>query len=335
MSYPSPFSFSRFDPRFSFSRFDLLLTLVLLTGSGLVLAGCSGSTNSSANADAAGASEITDAAYLAHSKWNDGQAEVAFYRVERSINQYGEKEDQVFMLGSYLVKHDFDPEAMSKAGEGASGRVPAFKFSQFYEFDSGSYQYKYNYVVNARRSDLRPIKHSFTSFDWCSNQYREMAFQPDGTVETLMRSDDYGNDAGTFDYRANAYTPSQIPLLVRALDFSEEAGSGTTRSFSVVTREGEYVSAEAELAGTETVETAAGSFATDRIDVTYEEPVPSTIAAEPTEGETYWRAQDTLRHLIRQEGADGTYGMELVEKERLAYWSENVWTRLERVAERP
>lgn len=274
---------------------------------------------------------ITDRAYLTQSAWNDGRAEVAFYRVERSVDQYGREADQQFLMGSYLVKHDFDPEAMSKATEGAARRVSAFKFSQFYEFESGSYQYKYAYVVNARQRDLRPLKHSFTSYDWCSNRYREVAVHPDGTVRTLVRSDDYGNDAGSFTYRGNAYTPSQIPVLVRALDF----GDSTIRTFSVLTREGAYVDAEAERLGVDTVRTAAGSFPADRVALRYEEPVPSTVAAEPTRGETYWRAHDDLRSLVRLEGEDGTYAMELVETERLAYWSENVWDRLERVSERP
>lgn len=272
---------------------------------------------------------ITDADYLTADLWNDGQAEVAFYRVQRSRDQYGNANEQTFLVGTYLVKHRFSPAEMTKMTDGTG--VPSFKYALFYELESGSYQYKRNWVVNARQDDLRPFKHSFTSFDWCSNQYRELAFPPDGAVEVRMRSDDYGNRRSDFAAQANSYPPAQIPLLVRGLDFSQ----ADTLAFSVATTEGSHVPATATLAGPDTVTVAADSITAQRIEVRYEAPVPSPIAETTDARETYWRGTGAGRRLLRVAGGSGRYQMTLVEHLRSPYWQENIWTRLDRVDERP
>ena len=302
-----------------------LLFVLLLTP--LVLAGCDARSALPQEAIA----PITDTAFLTGGVWNDGQAEVAFYKVERTQNQYGEEADQTFLVGTYLVKHDFDPAAMAKAQADAEETVAAFKYALFYEFESGSYQYKRNYVVNAAQADLTPLKASFTSFDWCSNRYRELAFQPNGTVDHLMRSDDYGNSAGSFDYQPHAYPVEAIPLLIRGLDFS---GMGE-RTFSVVLPDGAYVQARARLDATDTVDLEAGPTEAERIVLTYDTTVPSLIGEETDNSETYWRGTGPLRLLLKVESATGRYRMTLVEELRTPYWSENLWPRLERVTMRP
>ena len=275
------------------------------------------------------APSITDESALTADVWNDGQAEVAFYRVQRSRDQYGNENPQAFLVGSYLVKHRFSPEEMTKTTDGSG--VSSFKYSLFYELESGSYQYKRNWVVNARQTDLRPYKQSFSSFDWCSNQYREMAFSPDGPIEVRMRSDDYGNRRTSFEPRPQAYPPAQIPLLIRGLDLS-----GDTLSFSVaVADSSSFVPAEAIVQGRDSVETEAGRFAAERIDVTYEAPVRSPIAERTARTETYWVGTTPQRRLLRVEGGDERYVMSLVEHLRTPYWKENIWDNLDRVDERP
>lgn len=268
-----------------------------------------------------------DEAYLTQSLWNDGAAEVAFYEVNRTRNQYGRQTNQTFRVGTYLVKHRFSPESMSKATDG--GGTSAFKYALFYEFESGSYQYKRNWVINVRQSDLAPLKQSFTSFDWCSNLYREMAFQPGGTVDALTRSDDYGNETRSFDAPDTVIPPAGIPLLVRSLRGTE------TQSFGVVLPDGDVVGATATLEGSETVSTTAGEVDAERIAVTYDAPVPSMVGEETGTSETYWRMASGDRRLVKLSGDDGRYEMTLIEHLRTPYWKENLWTRVERVQERP
>jgi hypothetical protein len=303
----------------------LFLLSILFAGAWFV-SGCAASPEPPAVAE-----PITDASYLTADLWNDGQAEVTFYEVERTRNQYGEDVPQSFLVGSYLVKHDFDPEAMAKAGRGAEVRVPAFKYALFYEFESRSYQFKRSYVTNAAQADLTPLKASFTSFDWCSNQYRELAFHPGGEVTMLMRSDDYGNREGRFRYRSNAYPVALVPMLVRALDFTAQP----ERAFTVALEDGRFVGVVARLGGVETLEMPGGPVEAERITLVYDESVPSPVGEETDREETYWRGVGPDRLLLRLEGASGRYRMTLLEHVRSPYWRENLYTRLSRVTTRP
>ena len=294
---------------------------------GLLLAGCAAQSAPSGEA----AEALTDTAYLTADIWNDGQAEVAFYRVERTQNQYGQAAEQNFLAGTYLVKHDFDPATMAKADDGVNG-VMAFKYALFYEFVSGSYEYKRNYVVNAAQADLAPLKASFTSFDWCSNLYRELAFQPGGPIDVLMRSDDYGNRDAEVAARPNAYPVHLLPVLVRGLDFSAEA----EHTFEIIEDDGTFVGATARLDGSETLEDLPGGAAeAERIVVSYDRPVRSLIGETTDGSETYWRGTDPYRLLLKLEAETGRYRMTLAEELRSAYWSEDLWPRLERIETRP
>ena len=300
-------------------RFPMLVLLASLA----LLLGCA-----APSADAP-VPEGLDTSFLTSALWDDGQAEIAMYEVTRGHNVYGDiEEEQTFTVGTYVVKHDYAPAEQTKA-TGVMEGVSAFKSSLFYEFESGSYEYKRNYVVNARQADLRPFKESFTSYDWCSNRYREVAAGPDGQVHTMMRSDDYGNRDASFAYRAGAVTPAQLPLVARGLDFSE----ADAHTLHVLLDDGTYVETQARLMGEATFDGPEGAVPAEQVQFTYEAPVPSMISDRDVTNETYWRGTGEARLLLKLEGAD--YTMTLIEQVRSPYWSENVWDRLERVTERP
>jgi len=304
-----------------FPRPGIVVVLVLS-----VLVGCTSPTANPSTEPA----PITDSSYLTADTWNDGKAEVAFYQVKRTRDQYGRASEQQFVAGTYLVKHRFSPTDMTKKTDGTG--MSSFKHAFFYELESGSYQYKRSWVVNARQKDLRPYKQSFTSFDWCSNQYRELAFRPEGRIEYRMRSDDYGNERASFEHRPQSYPPAQLPLLIRGFDFS----TSDTLSFSVAVADSStHVPVTAVREGTETVETEAGSFETERIAVTYDAPVPSLIGEESARRETYWRGTGPQRLLVKMKATSGRYRMALVEHLRTAYWTEHLWPKLARVEKRP
>lgn len=271
-----------------------------------------------------------DRSFLTSGFWNDGKAEVAFYRVERDVNQYGEAKPQKFLMGTYLVKHDFDRLTQSKARPDAKDKVSSFKWSAFYEFESdNSYQFKQAWVVNAARGDLSPLKASFTSFDWCSNQYRELLFRPDGKAEFLMRSDDYGNREETFEAPSEAYPVALVPLLVRSLDFS----SAPSRSFTVLLEDGSTVTVTARLEGRESLDLPEGREEAERVRLSYDGDYRSILSREGEREETYWRGLGAERALLALESA--TYRMRLVEIVRSPYWDENIFPRLKRVKSRP
>lgn len=268
--------------------------------------------------------------FLMNGVWNDGQAEIAFYRVERELDQYGRANPQSFLMGTYLVKHDFDRLRQSKARQDATDRVSAFKWAAFYEFESdNSYQYKRNYVVNATQADLTPLKQSYTSFDWCSNQYRELAFRPDGYVDFLMRSDDYGNENETFAAPDNAYPVTLIPLLVRSLDFS--ASSET--SFLLLLEDGSTAPVQATLLGRSSVDTPSGRHDAEQIRLRYDGDYRSFISRRGAAEETYSRALGPDRQLLAIESE--SYRVRLVEHVRSQYWREDVYEKLGTVKTRP
>jgi hypothetical protein len=273
---------------------------------------------------------LVEGSYLTADVWDDGQAEVAFYRVERDFNQYGQPAEQSFVVGSYLVKHNFSVGQMTKATDRIAGE-PAFKYALFYEFESDSYQYKRNYVTNARQRDLRPFKQSFTSFDWCSNVYEEFAFHMTGAIDYHKRSDDYGNEQGRYIFQPRAFPAAQIPLLVRALDFAEQ----DAHTFTVLHPDGTFLPVTARFAGRDSVQLAMGTLPAERVRLTYSQRTPSPIAETVDSTETYWRGTGAARRLLQLEGGSGSYRMELVEHLRSPYWEENVWTQLERIEERP
>ena len=270
---------------------------------------------------------VVDEAYLSAGVWDDGRAEVAFYRVQREYDMYGNPEPQTFIAGTYLVKQPFSREAMSKAVDG--GGEPAFKYAIFHEVNSGSYQYKRNWVTNVRKRDLAPMKQSLSSFDWCSNRYRELAFEADGTVSVLHRSDDYGNDRRSFDAPDRAVPFAALPTLVRALPDDLDAVT-----VNVVTPDG-TVEAEIRGAGPDTVQVAGASAAARRVTVDYAGEVPSPFGETAAPQETYWRGTGPERLLLKIEASDGGYRVALVEHLRTAYWQENLWPRLERIEDRP
>jgi len=333
MRHPSPLPLTLLpDGRVSW----LAWVLVPLLGVGLLACEPAPSTEAgpassaaSTDASAAGTELPVDADFLTADVWNDGQAEVAFYQIERTQDHYGRPADQSFLAGTYLVKQEFSREAMSKVTDGSG--VSAFKSALFYEFESGSYQYKRNWVVNARQSDLAPLKQSFTSFDWCSNRFEEMRYAAEGSVEYEMRSDDYGNAERTLDGAPDAVPPALVPLLVRSLSLEGDASA----TFSVLRPDAEPVSVTATHDGTEPLEVAGRQRKAERITLTYDAPVASPVGEQTGTTETYWLGTGGARLLLKMSGDDGRYTMTLVEELRTPYWRENLWPTLDRVSERP
>jgi hypothetical protein len=310
----------------------------VLVGLCLLSTGCTeapdpaATSASEAERQQAPAAIALDETYLMSDRWDQGEAEFAFYETTRTHTTYDEVNEHSFMVGSFTVKHRYDPEAQTKATDPADG-VSAFKSAHFYRFESGSYEYRRSYVTNVRQRDLRPMKQFFTSFDWCSNQYLELAISGDDAVDYWMRSDDYGNDTGSFGYQTGGYTTAQMPLLIRSLDTDDR----TEHLFYRMTANGTYVRSQAAFIRTDTVTVAAGTYPAERITVTYEEPVPSMIAEHDVTRATYWRHTGDDRRLlrIREQNDDASYTMDLVEHLWSAYWSENLWDQVERISERP
>jgi hypothetical protein len=264
---------------------------------------------------------VAEVEYLQQSLWDDGQAEIAIYRATR-----GKGEDaQSFNVGSFVIKHSFDPNTGSKA---ESGGVPSFKWAAMFEYELGSEQFKTSYVINQVKSSLRPLKVSMNRFDWCSNTYRELSFLPNGQVRHLMRSDDYGNLQTDRAAKADVYVFPQIWWLVRALDLSK-----SPVQFEVETFDGKRTTATATLMGNDTKQFNGKSVPVELIEITYPEAIPTLLGPTRSRSERFVRSTEGARWLLEAHGEG--YDMELVEVIRSPYWRENIWARLTQTKDRP
>ncbi len=312
--------------------------LTILPALLIVLSSCQSSDTDASNNEvlASLTSSTTERPELANNGvfsdplWNDGKAEIAFYQASRTRNQYGKDEKQDFLIGTYLVKHDYDFETESKARSESTNKVPAFKSAQFFEFESGAYQYKRSWVTNFAIADMAPLKSSYNNFDWCSNQYKEMSFDQNQNVKYLMRSDDYGNVEKSYA-SSDAYPVDEIRVLVRSMD----ATPGKQLEFKLILDSGEIVGVVAQHMGKETIKTEAGDMETAKVQVVYDRAVPSALGVQSDESETYWVSTRPDRLLVQMQGDSGRYKMSLVEDLRSPYWKENFYPNLERVKTRP
>ncbi len=272
-------------------------------------------------ADWASGPTIADSKFLQQSIWDDGQAEISIYRATR-----GKGEDaQSFSVGSFVIKHSFDPESGSKA---ESGGVPSFKWAAMFEYEVGSEQFKTSYVINQVKANLHPLKVSMNRFDWCSNTYRELAFLPGGQVRHLMRSDDYGNLQDDRRAKPGVYTFPQMWWLVRAIDLSN-----SPVQFQVETFDGQRTTATATLMGSDTKQFNGESVAVEVIEIHYSEAIPTLLGPTRSSSERFVRAKGGARWLLEAHGEG--YDLEMVEVIRSPYWRENIWDLLTRTKARP
>jgi hypothetical protein len=269
-------------------------------------------------------------AFLQGALWDDGLAEVTFYNLIRTQDVYGNPAEEQVLVGTYLVKHDYSPSEEAKDQTGAGDALEAFKFALFYTLESGSYEYRRAHVVNSARQDGRPLKWSFTQFDWCSNVYQERVFSRD-RVRGLYRSDDYGNR--TLEQRAvaDAIPAAHVPIRVRMSDLA----AGDSISFSIMTPDGEAIPAVMTFVGSDEITVAGATSTADILEVRYAAQAPSPIGEFAATSERYWVGPLPDRILYRIEAADGRYRLEMVESTRSAYWEENVFDRLSQVGQRP
>ena len=261
---------------------------------------------------------VLDDSFLHAPTWDDGQAEVAFYEIVLGEVPDGQR-GQGYPAISILVKHDFNPSARRKARDDDDVRVTTFQCVQ--QFTSLG-MYKHARIFNAARDDLRLLEQQWTNISWEDVCYVEMARNAEGGLTSLHRC---GMDwqAATIGPGVVAFSAPQLPLVIRALDFS---ATGEQR-FHVVLPEGRLVGARAVLEEEESVGTPSGELQCERIRVTYDEFIgyPGGFFNFVGEQELYWRRVHPLRQIVRIESA-GPGGLRctvsLLEEKRLRWWEE-------------
>lgn len=258
----------------------------------------------------AGATAETPA--LGHEIWDDGQAEIASYRVVQ--RKYGElREGEAVLI---VVKEDFDADALVKAdGPRHPHTVTAMKLNHVLTVPTGVYTYRQMASTWLTRPEGLPLKLAISSQEWCGQTHKVLTVRGD---EALLRTFSYFGAEGerAFGVPLDDVTVlgDALPLWLRTLDLEDPS----TRTLRVVD---EQLSNHAAAPRTrraqvsvdepETVDVPAGTF----------EVVPVTVRR----GESVERFAFRREHphtLVRWDRTDGGH-YELAWVRRAPYWDMN------------
>jgi hypothetical protein len=238
--------------------------------------------------------------------WDDGQAELASYRVELD-----EVEGPEFSLGTIVVKQAYDPARESKA-EGPG--IDAFKWIVHFRRSVGLEELHHAHVANLARPSLLVLKSSHTSFDGCSNRYQEVV-RRGSRLESLERSDDYGNAEGQSS-QVTAHPIAALPLLVRGLDF----GRLTSAELTLVADDGRTTRTMITKSARVPMTQGDQEFSVDELRVTFDPPRQLPWGDGPTGAEVYWVGDGPERPLYGWRDAGGGYRIVRERLRRAAYW---------------
>lgn len=238
--------------------------------------------------------------------WDDGQAELARYRVE--LEQEAGPE---FTLGTILVKQAYDPARESKA---ETTGIDAFKWIVHFVQRTRPEELHHAHVANLARPSLLVLKASHASFDGCSNRYQELV-RRGSRLETLERSDDYGNAEGQVD-QVSAHPIAALPLLVRAVDF----GRLNTAELNLVSYDGAATRATISKSARVPMTQGVQEILVDELRVTFDPPRHLPWGDGPTGAEVYWVGDGPERPLYGWRDAGGGYRIVREQLRRAAYW---------------
>jgi len=219
------------------------------------------------------------------------KSEVAVYEIAI------EGDPRPLRASSVLSMVPYDPDRHLEAAAGDPAAVASLKWRFFHRLFEGpkSYQLEASEFFYLDLDGLRPIKHSRAWTSWegggcCALRLR----QADGGLR------DPGGKAPPLPARAGLFPASEVPLLVRALDF----GGGDRQVFEVALADGGRCGVQATLAGREEVRLAGDDTQqAERIVVHYDQPdgtwMDRLIFATRGREETYWRSVEPSRRLLR------------------------------------
>ena len=256
--------------------------------------------------------------FLRSSLWNDGKAEIAFYDVEIHWRAGAEPFTQKFTAVALLVKQSFDPRKLVKASASDPVRVESFQWSFIYDLRSN----KRAAAVIAVQNDLRPLRQTYTEISWEGSCLRELALPLGGKARRFFHCQTQSEPDAAISFDPKAFTPVEIPLLIRSLDFS----ANKRHHFKVTLFDGSSVTATAELVGKEPVQIHGEALPAEKIKLQLSGAVPypggmlSLIASE----ETYWRSTGANRQILQIESKKEDqfdYRVRLIEEIRADYWT--------------
>lgn len=149
--------------------------------------------------------------------WFDGKAELNGY--ELTVSRYGEER-----AGSAVMIFVTEPFSESKrtkldypARAQTGDEVSALKLNMVRDFQTGIYDYNTMVSSFVRSDDLRPLKTSFSSAEWCGHVYQGIEFRGD-EIETRLDSY-FENESGeaVLPWREGGIAEDHLYILLRGL----------------------------------------------------------------------------------------------------------------------
>lgn len=244
--------------------------------------------------------------------WDDGQAEIASYRVVQ--RKYGELRTGEAVL--IVVKEELDADALVKAdGPHHPHTLTAMKLNHVLTVPTGVYTYRQMASLWLTRSGGRPMKLVTSSQEWCGITHKTLGVRGD---EGLLRTSSYFGAEGERAYGVPlddvTVLGDALPLWLRTLDLTEP-GERTLRIVD------EQLSNHASRPGVRRATVAVGPAETLEVPAGLFEVVPVTVRR----GESVERLSFRRRRphtLVRWERADGGH-YELDWVHRAPYWDMN------------
>jgi hypothetical protein len=217
-----------------------------------------------------------------------------------------------------LVKQSFDPRKLIKVAASNPVKVESFQWSFIYDLRTN----KRSAAIIAVQDNLRPLRQTYTEISWEGSCLRELALPLGGKATRFFHCQTQSEPDAAISFDPKAFTPVEIPLLIRSLDFS----ANRRHQFRVTLFDGSSVSATAELVGKDSVQIHGVALPADKIKlqlsgaVTYPGGMLSLIASE----ETYWRGTGANRQILQIESKKEDqfdYRVRLIEEIRADYWT--------------
>jgi len=266
-----------------------------------------GATHADHTRDATPAGEATAHPFGELGIWDDGLAEMSYYRAVDQI--YGR--DRSYTRAQLVNRQWMSRTTGVKAAPEDSDAVAVFKLNIAEEIPTENYNYRYLTTVFLTRPVLEPFTYVTSSQEWCGTTYKHLRWTDEGlSVQSFSYFGGEGERTWTLDQQPLPY--EALLLVVR-----DVAATGEPREVEVLKSmrsnrqvEPEVLRARLVPRDATRIEVADEMFQARRVDVEWEGPPTGFVV----EAEPPFRL---LRYRM-----DSTRG-ELLFVERRAYWDRN------------
>ncbi|MGF1466471.1 MAG: hypothetical protein ACFCGT_10075 [Sandaracinaceae bacterium] len=249
--------------------------------------------------------------FLVADLWDDGEAEVASYRVRE--RRYGSLRAGHATL--ITVKERFDADLLVKAdGPRHERTLDAIKLNHVRTTPTGVYTYRQMASVFLARATGSPLKLATGSQEWCGLTAKRLVIRG---AEAALETHSYFGSEGDRAYRLRVdertVLADALPVWVRTLDLTRP-GERTIRLVP------EQLSSHAERPEVEEATVEVGEPTAIDVPAGPRRAVP--VAVRGVGEETFWLDEAFPHVVVRWDRADGgEYALEWVK--RAQYWALN------------